>query len=356
MRLLASVAKQVACLILLRDSVPMRLLAPFLFLVVLAVFLISAPAFSEGGRNVIRIPSPDRIESKGVVKTVTVPSDRDSKTEQNDPAVDPGANPPVVDPGTNPPVVDPGTNPPVVDPGTNPPVVDPGTNPPVVDPGTNPPVVDPGTGADSGEIVFPASGASVRKSFAKRIVDRMRGANPGLEDYYCPFKAKAKIKYAFLGLPVNVEGTYYFKQPDKYCVKFVKAPEFLSKYPQVFGWSLPDVEKYSIRYFDGEGEFSDCFMLRLVPIEGRGDLEKIEMWISRETWLFPRQIYSYKNGGQVDIRCFYRDIDGFRLFDRMEAVIKFPSMGISGTAEGVYGEYVINSGLSDDIFKDSKSK
>ena len=298
----------------------MRLLAPFLFLVVLAVFLISAPAFSEGGRNVIRIPSPDRIESKGVVKTVTVPSDRDSKTEQNDPAVDPGANPPVVDPGTN------------------------------------PPVVDPGTGADSGEIVFPASGASVRKSFAKRIVDRMRGANPGLEDYYCPFKAKAKIKYAFLGLPVNVEGTYYFKQPDKYCVKFVKAPEFLSKYPQVFGWSLPDVEKYSIRYFDGEGEFSDCFMLRLVPIEGRGDLEKIEMWISRETWLFPRQIYSYKNGGQVDIRCFYRDIDGFRLFDRMEAVIKFPSMGISGTAEGVYGEYVINSGLSDDIFKDSKSK
>ena len=320
MRLLASVAKQVACLILLRDSVPMRLLAPFLFLVVLAVFLISAPAFSEGGRNVIRIPSPDRIESKGVVKTVTVPSDRDSKTEQNDPAVDPGANPPVVDPGTN------------------------------------PPVVDPGTGADSGEIVFPASGASVRKSFAKRIVDRMRGANPGLEDYYCPFKAKAKIKYAFLGLPVNVEGTYYFKQPDKYCVKFVKAPEFLSKYPQVFGWSLPDVEKYSIRYFDGEGEFSDCFMLRLVPIEGRGDLEKIEMWISRETWLFPRQIYSYKNGGQVDIRCFYRDIDGFRLFDRMEAVIKFPSMGISGTAEGVYGEYVINSGLSDDIFKDSKSK
>lgn len=298
----------------------MRLLAPFLFLVVLAVSLISAPAFSEGGRNVIKIPSPDRLESKGVVKTVTVPSDRDSKTEQNDPAVDPGANPPVVDPGTN------------------------------------PPVVDPGTGADSGEIVFPASGSSVRKSFAKRIVDRMRGANPGLEDYYCPFKAKAKIKYAFLGLPVNVEGTYYFKQPDKYCVKFVKAPEFLSKYPQVFGWSLPDVEKYSIRYFDGEGEFSDCFMLRLVPIEGRGDLEKIEMWISRETWLFPRQIYSYKNGGQVDIRCFYRDIDGFRLFDRMEAVIKFPSMGISGTAEGVYGEYVINSGLSDDIFKDSKSK
>lgn len=215
---------------------------------------------------------------------------------------------------------------------------------------------DKKTGASSDEIIFPESGSSIRQSLAARIFDRMRACNDGLEDYTCPIKATAKVRYAFVSVPFNIEGDYFFKQPDKYAVKFTKAPDFLSKYPQAFGWCIPDASKYSIRYFDGEGEFADCFMLRMVPIEGRGDLQKIDMWINRATWMFPRQVYTYKNGGEIDIRCFYRQMESFSLFDRMDITLAFPSMGIKGSGEAVYGEYKINSGLDDGIFKDSVKK
>ena len=182
----------------------------------------------------------------------------------------------------------------------------------------------------------------------------MQNVNKGLKDYTCPITAVVKTKYSFLAVPFNLEGTYYFKEPDHYKVEFKKAPDFLSKYPSAFGWSLPDPTKYTMKIFDGEGEFSDCFILRMIPVEGRGDLQKIDMYINRTTWLFPRQIYSYQNGGEVDIRCSYRDVKGFKLFGSMEVEANFPKMGIKATGNASYGYYKINSDLPDEIFIDTK--
>ena len=206
----------------------------------------------------------------------------------------------------------------------------------------------------SDDFVLPPSGSSLRRSQAFKIVEKMQNVNKGLKDYTCPITAVVKTKYSFLAVPFNLEGTYYFKEPDHYKVEFKKAPDFLSKYPSAFGWSLPDPTKYTMKIFDGEGEFSDCFILRMIPVEGRGDLQKIDMYINRTTWLFPRQIYSYQNGGEVDIRCSYRDVKGFKLFGSMEVEANFPKMGIKATGNASYGYYKINSDLPDEIFIDTK--
>ena len=206
----------------------------------------------------------------------------------------------------------------------------------------------------SDDFVLPSSGSSLRRSQAFKIVEKMQNVNKGLKDYTCPITAVVKTKYSFLAVPFNLEGTYYFKEPDHYKVEFKKAPDFLSKYPSAFGWSLPDPTKYTMKIFDGEGEFSDCFILRMIPVEGRGDLQKIDMYINRTTWLFPRQIYSYQNGGEVDIRCSYRDVKGFKLFGSMEVEANFPKMGIKATGNASYGYYKINSDLPDEIFIDTK--
>ena len=206
----------------------------------------------------------------------------------------------------------------------------------------------------SEDFVLPPSGSSLRRSQAFKIVEKMQNVNKGLKDYTCPITAVVKTKYSFLSVPFNLEGDYYFKEPDHYKVEFKKAPDFLSKYPSAFGWCLPDPNKYTMKIFDGEGEFADCFILRMIPIEGRGDLQKIDMYINRTTWLFPRQIYSYQNGGEVDIRCYYRDVKGFKLFGSMEVDANFPKMGIKATGTASYGFYKINTDLPDEIFIDKK--
>lgn len=197
---------------------------------------------------------------------------------------------------------------------------------------------------------LPAFGSSVRQSTAKKIFEKMSSANIGLEDYECPLSASVKAKYSFLEVPFNLDGNYYFKAPDRYHVKFERAPQFLSKYPQVFGWSLPDPSEYSIKIFEGESEYADCFILRLIPLKGRGDLQKIEMWVNKKTYLFPRQLYSYREDGFVDIKASYRKIENYSLFDLMNMEISFPKSGVKASAVVKYGEYKINQGLDDSIF------
>ncbi len=206
----------------------------------------------------------------------------------------------------------------------------------------------------SDDFVLPPSGTSLRRAQAFKIVEKMKNVNKGLKDYTCPINATVKTKYSFLAIPFNLEGDYYFKEPDHYKVEFKKAPDFLSKYPSAFGWSLPDPNKYTMKIFDGDGDFTDCFILRMIPIEGRGDLQKIDMYINKTTWLFPRQIYTYQNGGEVDIRCSYRDVKGFKLFGSMEVEANFPKMGIKATGNASYGYYKINTDLPDEIFIDKK--
>ncbi len=201
-----------------------------------------------------------------------------------------------------------------------------------------------------GKIELPKSGSSVRTALLKQIIDKMKNVNSGLNDYSCPVSVKTKAKYAFLEVPFDLSGIYYYKYPDKYKVKFEKAPQFLSKYPQVFGWSLPDPTKYSGKIFDGSGEYANCFILRLVPIQGRGDMQKIELWVDRATWLFPRQRYAYKDGGFVDVFCKYRTVGGFSLFDSMNMDVGFPKSGIKATSQAIYGDYTINTGLDDSVF------
>ncbi len=201
------------------------------------------------------------------------------------------------------------------------------------------------------DVNFPSYGSSLKRADFAKIIDRMRIVNLGLKDYVSPFDISVKAKYTFLEIPFNIEGNYYFKEPDLHKVTFVKAPDFLGRYPQAFGWSLPDPSKYTVKIFEGGEGFTDCFMLRMVPIEGRGDLEKIDLWVDKNTWLFPRQIYSYRNGGEVDLLCHYRSIEGFKLFDKIDFKILFPFIGIQATGEVVYGDYYINKGIAEEMFE-----
>ncbi len=221
-------------------------------------------------------------------------------------------------------------------------------------PSPSPSVSQPLQGKEAKKFELPPWGSSVRQSVAKQIFQKMRDANSGLNDYVCPLTVAAKAKYSFLEVPFNLEGHYYFKSPDKYRVKFEKAPEFLSKYPQIFGWSLPEPSEYTIKIFEGTDEYSRCFMLRLIPVIGRGDLQKIEMWINKDNWLFPRQLYSYRDGGFIDVKCTYRKTNDFNLFDTMHMELNFPKSNIKASADALYGEYIINQGVSDQIFEQGK--
>lgn len=195
---------------------------------------------------------------------------------------------------------------------------------------------------------------SLKENVAQDILKKMRMVNNGLNDYSSNLTVNARVKYSLFNLPVNLDGTYYFKSPDKYKLKINKAPGFLSKYPQVFGWNLPDTKEYTASLTEENDMSNDCYLLKFVPVKKMGDLEKIEMWVNKNSYLFPKQVYYYRNEGRITLDVSYRKTGSFMLFDKVNAQFEFPGMNLSANAEAFYGEYKINEGIPDSIFDEKK--
>lgn len=182
----------------------------------------------------------------------------------------------------------------------------------------------------------------------------MKNANKGLADYSVPLTMKLKVKYSLLEIPINLEGMYYFKEPDKHKLKVNKAPSYLSKYPQIFGWSLPDPGDFTSKVRECPDGNKECMLVKLVPIMGKGDLLKVEMWVNKTTFLSPRQVYYYRDGGKITLELTYRAVSSFHLFDQVQSSLEFPRMSLNAHADALYGDYSINKGLDDSIFAEEK--
>jgi outer membrane lipoprotein-sorting protein len=181
----------------------------------------------------------------------------------------------------------------------------------------------------------------------------MKMVNEGLKDYSAVVKMNMKAKYSVLEIPLNLDGNYYFKAPDRHRIKVNKAPNFLAQYPQVFGWSLPDTKDFTGKV---KGEENGCKILRLVPIMGMGDLLKIEIWVDKETWRYPRQVYYYRSGGKIELNVTYKQVEGYYLFDRCNGTFDFPKNRLKASGDATYEQYEINKGIPDSFFEEETKK
>jgi outer membrane lipoprotein-sorting protein len=201
----------------------------------------------------------------------------------------------------------------------------------------------------------PGQGSKVtplkKVSESETIMNKMRMVNEGLQDYSAALTLKMKAKYSVLELPLNLDGDYYFKQPDKHKIKVNRAPNFLAQYPQVFGWSLPDPAEYTSKV---KGRENGCVILRLVPRMGMGDLLKIEIWVDETTYRYPKQIYYYRDAGRITLEITYRQVEGFYLFDRLQGTFEFPKNRLTASGQATYRDYRINKGIPDSLFEEDK--
>lgn len=185
---------------------------------------------------------------------------------------------------------------------------------------------------------------------ASELWEKMTRINPGLNDYSVDLKIKVSAKYQFLNPKLNLEGTYYFKKPDKHKLQLKRASYFLNKYPKIFGWSLPPLKEFNSRVeLDSMGG-KDFYKVTLTPKTIAGDVVKEEIWIDRSNYTFPRHNYYYKSGGSISLQIDYRKEKDFMVYNRMQAVFSFPSEKLDASADASYLKYTMNQGLSDSFF------
>jgi|GEM_PF-1471683 len=193
-------------------------------------------------------------------------------------------------------------------------------------------------------------------SALEAVLQKMKMVNNGLKDYSSDVKVTGMGRYSILDIPLYIEGIYYYKEPDKHKLKVNKGPHYLSQYPQAFGWSLPDPDEWTCKVKEISENGTTYIILKLVPIMGMGDLQKVEMWVDKSSYLFGKQIYFYRDGGKMTLDSSYRTVNGYSLFNKLVGHFEFPKKHIKADAEVEYGEYRINQGIDDSIFQDAKKK
>jgi len=191
---------------------------------------------------------------------------------------------------------------------------------------------------------------------AREIFDRMKAVNPTLKDFSAEITVELKGTALILPIHLDLAGKYYYKKPDKHKLELKRCPRFLSKYPQIFGWHLPDLEKHKALVKDVILNDTPCWKITLLPIEGRGDIIMEEIWVNKSNYTFPRNLTTYKRDAFLDVNVKYRKEEENFLFDEMKAQFHFPVVKVNATATADYKNYKINIGLSDEFFLTPEEK
>lgn len=189
---------------------------------------------------------------------------------------------------------------------------------------------------------------------AEEIWKKMKNVNPSLNDYEVDIKVKVKGKYLFLNPNLNLEGKYYYKKPDKHKLHLTRGSQFLNKYPNIFGWSLPELKYFNSTVRRVKHSDREYYVVQLKKKIVNSDLLAEEIWVNSKNYTFPLHIYKYKNNGFIKLKINYRKEQGYMLFNRMFANFSMPKIGLTAEADASYGKYNINIGLSDDFFEDDK--
>jgi len=198
-------------------------------------------------------------------------------------------------------------------------------------------------------LVLCLSGVAWGAETAEQIFARARGLNPSLQDYTCSIAIQLKARLGFVPYNPALNGVYSYKKPDRHKLELKNAPGYLKKYPQVFGFNLPDLKRYrAVRIQATQWKKMPVHKIILVPRSPGNDITSVEVYVHRQHSIVPKYDTFYKQGHLlVDIE-FGRE-KGFWVYRSMKADFEFPS--VRATAAANYSGYRFNQKLPDSHFE-----
>lgn len=186
---------------------------------------------------------------------------------------------------------------------------------------------------------------------AEKIFEKARLVNPGLQDYSADVQIQMNATLGFIPYRPNLNGRYYHKRPDKHKLDLQNAPSYLKKYPNVFGFNLPDLARYNaIRVQETSLNGTPVYKVMLVPKTRTNDITAIDVYVNRSDYSVPKYDTFYTKG-HLFVNIDFKKQDGYLVYDRMLAEFEFPS--VTATANATYANYRFNQNLADALFQKS---
>jgi hypothetical protein len=201
------------------------------------------------------------------------------------------------------------------------------------------PAAEPSPAAPAPPAVLPASAAELYR--------RMTLANAQLRTYKAKLGVTIVLR-SFLPLTTTLNGTLFFKQPDKQAVVFDSVPalakEFQKVYPRIeapLAW--PRI--YSVSSLGSEGGMTT---FRLVPLK-HGRVLHLDVRVDEATATIRAYAWTYEDGGDISFQQSFATQSGFQLPSGQTGRVNLPAYKADVTS--TIGEYQLNVPLSEAIFE-----
>lgn len=183
-----------------------------------------------------------------------------------------------------------------------------------------------------------------------KILAKAVAINPGLADYSADVQLPLRATLGFIPYNKNLNGRYYHKRPDKHKLDLNNAPSMLKKYPNVFGFNLPDMARYrviKVSEINLRGKLP-VYKIILVPKKQTSDITGIDIYVNRKDYTIPRYDTFYTKG-HLYVNIDFRKEGKWLVFDRVNADFEFPN--VIATATASYSNYKFNQNPADSFFQ-----
>ena len=186
---------------------------------------------------------------------------------------------------------------------------------------------------------------------AAAVLRKMTAVNAHVKSYEVRVHLDATV-HAFLSLPLALNATYYFKQPDKVQVVFDSVPELAKQFQNFYASSGTPATWPHTYIITLEPPSPDdppgSAVLKLIP-RGGSNLDHALMTVDTSTYGVVAQQWIYKDGSSINVTQFNATSGMYVLPSHQEADFRFPKYKAHVIAD--FGDYQINVPIPDSVFR-----
>jgi anti-anti-sigma regulatory factor len=182
------------------------------------------------------------------------------------------------------------------------------------------------------------------------VVRNVIAQNSRLDSYEATVDVNVHLR-SFPYLADRLNGTAYFKQPDRFELVFQRVPAVAKGFDRLYS-DIDDPSDWSQRFdlsFVGQRSVDGHpdVVLRLVQ-KVRGMIDHEDVAIDPATWHIDSMEWHYYNGGLIAMTQQYRSADGYDVLAAQHATIHIPY--VHAAADATYTDYKTNVAIDDGVF------
>jgi len=183
---------------------------------------------------------------------------------------------------------------------------------------------------------------------AAALLARMEAVNPNLHAFTASLHARITMR-SFPFLSAQLDGTYYYKEPDKNKVVFTSGvPAVAQQFDKLYAHIEPPARWRDLYVVTLAADDGKTARFKLVPRKD-GNVAEIDATVDDASATVTSMRWNYRNGGYAQMNDRYGRVGGNLVVESQSGHVEEP--GYTADVESTIGDYKFNPSLPDSLFE-----